>query len=538
MLIFTACPPDPPANVAPTATAGTDITITLPTSTVNLDGSASTDADGSIATYTWTQTSGADTTIVNPDKAATQVTGLTTAGEYVYQLEVTDDDGDSHTDTIKVTVNPAANVAPTAVAGTDITITLPTSTVNVDGSGSSDTDGTIAAYAWTQTSGADTTIVNPDKAATQVTGLTTAGEYVYQLEVTDDDGDSHTDTIKVTVNPAANVAPTAVAGSDITITLPTSTVNVDGSGSADTDGTIAAYAWTQTSGAATTIADPAQAATQISGLTAAGEYVYQLEVTDDDGAKHTDTIKVTVNPAANVAPVAAAGTDQTIYLPDTTTATLSGAASADTDGTIAAYAWAQTAGAATTIVSPSAATTVVNGLTAAGDYTYSLTVTDDDGASHVDEVKITVVAPVTVTKDVTVGAINFTRYSTSLSFAPSYTPTGGWGDFSAADITYTLTDDMGHTTESFLAGVVNAALYAPLYIGGDTPRITQTFLYNGVSIGSRSVILEIADPGGAPYINGIYDNMDGEQILTEDGTKVPAVTLDTLSKQVSAEPQD
>src|SRR6185295_6471473 len=44
----------PPANNAPIANAGTDITIQLPTSSTTLNGSASSDADGTITKYSWT----------------------------------------------------------------------------------------------------------------------------------------------------------------------------------------------------------------------------------------------------------------------------------------------------------------------------------------------------------------------------------------------------------------------------------------------------------------------------------------------------
>ena len=46
----------------------------------------------------------------------------------------------------------APNVAPTADAGPDQTVASG-ATVNLTGNGSTDTDGTIASYAWTQTGG-------------------------------------------------------------------------------------------------------------------------------------------------------------------------------------------------------------------------------------------------------------------------------------------------------------------------------------------------------------------------------------------------
>jgi hypothetical protein len=99
------------------------------------------------------------------------------------------------------------------------------------------------------------------------------------------------------LKPPANVAPTANAGSDQTITLPTSSVTLNGGGSSDSDGTIASYEWTQVNGPATAaIGSASGSSTSVSGLTAAGTYTFQLKVKDDDGAESTDTVVVTVNP--------------------------------------------------------------------------------------------------------------------------------------------------------------------------------------------------------------------------------------------------
>jgi hypothetical protein len=94
------------------------------------------------------------------------------------------------------------NQLPVARAGADQAITLPVATVTVDGSTSSDADGTITAYAWTKISGPSTfSIINPTSASTVINALV-AGVYVFQLQVTDNAGGTGTDTITITVNPA------------------------------------------------------------------------------------------------------------------------------------------------------------------------------------------------------------------------------------------------------------------------------------------------------------------------------------------------
>ena len=172
---------------------------------------------------------------MNPGSAATDVTGLV-QGVYQFQLQVTDNNGATATDVISITVNAVANISPVADAGADKAITLPVNTVTLSGSGS-DVDGTIVGYVWTRISGPlSFTIVNPGSAATDITGLV-QGVYQFQLQVTDNNGATGTDVVQVSVNVVGNINPSANAGLDQTITLPTNIVALSGSGS-DADGTI------------------------------------------------------------------------------------------------------------------------------------------------------------------------------------------------------------------------------------------------------------------------------------------------------------
>jgi hypothetical protein len=100
----------------------------------------------------------------------------------------------------------AGNLSPNSNAGADVNITAPTSVANINGSASSDPDGTITGYQWTQISGPNSaTIVSATSAATNVSGLI-VGVYVFNLEVTDNNGATDNDTVTVTVA-AAPVVP-------------------------------------------------------------------------------------------------------------------------------------------------------------------------------------------------------------------------------------------------------------------------------------------------------------------------------------------
>ena len=184
-------------NQPPVANAGADKTVTLPTTSTSLTGSA-TDADGTIASYAWARVSGPTTFTLGTANAATTTLTNLVQGVYVFRLTVTDNSGATDTDDVTVTVNAAANQAPTANAGSDINLTLPTNNTTLIGSGT-DADGTIASYAWTRVSGPTTFTLGAAEAATTALTNLVLGTYVFRLTVTDNNGATGTDNVTVTV---------------------------------------------------------------------------------------------------------------------------------------------------------------------------------------------------------------------------------------------------------------------------------------------------------------------------------------------------
>ena len=513
-----AAPPPPPA---PVANAGADQTITLPVNSVTLTGSGS-ETGGTITSYAWVQLSGPSTaTIVTPGQAQTGVNALV-QGVYTYQLTVTDNSGKTATDVTKITVNAAVPppATPVADAGADQTITLPTNSVTLTGSGS-ETGGTIVSYAWIQLSGPSTaTIATAGQAQTAVNALV-QGVYTYQLTVTDNSGKTATDVVKVTVNPTVPVTgtPVAIAGANQTITLPVNTATLTGSGSESGGGTIVSYAWIQLSGPSTaTITTAGQAQTAISALVQ-GVYTFQLTVTDNSGVTATDVTKVTVNAAVPppATPVANAGANQTITLP-VNSATLTGSGS-ETGGTIVSYKWAQLSGPST--VTPGTANqaqTSVSGLLQ-GVYTFQLTVTDNSGVTATDVTKITVNAavPPPATPIANAGANQtITLPTNSVTLTGSGSETGGtivsykWTELSGPSTVtpananqaqttvggllqgvytfqLTVTDNSGVTATDVTKITVNAALPVPVANAGANQTITLPV--NGTNLsGSGSEI--------------------------------------------------
>ncbi|MEO6142080.1 MAG: T9SS type A sorting domain-containing protein [Ginsengibacter sp.] len=369
---------NPANNILPTANAGSNKSITLPINTVSLAGSGS-DADGAIASYKWIKLSGSSNfNIINAASAVTDVTGLT-EGIYQFELTVTDNKGATAKSSVQVTVNPANNILPTANAGSNKSITLPINTISLAGSGS-DADGTIISYKWAKISGpSNYNFVNAASAVTDVTGLT-EGIYMFELTVSDNKGATAKSSVQVTVSAVINIAPTANAGSNKSITLPVNTISLTGSGS-DADGTITSYKWTKISGpSGYNIVNAASAITDVFGLTE-GIYQFELTVTDNQGATAKSIMQITVNAAVvsvgNKLPVANAGADITITIP-TNNVKLLGSGK-DEDGVIKSYGWRQISGPqSSNIVSPNEAVTDVNDLVG-GTYEFELTVTDSVG---------------------------------------------------------------------------------------------------------------------------------------------------------------
>ncbi|MEO1053269.1 MAG: PKD domain-containing protein [Bacteroidota bacterium] len=370
-------------NQDPTANAGADATIVLPTNTISLAGSGN-DPDGTIASYLWEKISGPAASISNANNATATATGLV-EGVYTFRLTVTDDAGGTDTDDKVVTVE-AANQSPTANAGSNINIQLPTNVTNITGSGS-DTDGSIASYQWSQASGPSTATLSNENTPVVTVSALIEGTYTFGLIVTDDDGATGYDDVMVIVSPQpVNQLPTANAGSDRNITLPTNTLTLNGGGS-DTDGTVVDYQWIKKSGPTATLTNETSPSLSLSDLLA-GTYVFELTVTDNDGGSDSDEATVTVQPAVvNQAPTANAGSDQSLTLPiDFTTLNGSGT---DPDGTIASYSWAQTSGPAATLANENTASLSVSNMVA-GTYVFTLTVTDDAGATDDDDVTVIV----------------------------------------------------------------------------------------------------------------------------------------------------
>jgi len=178
-------------------------------SAVNLDGTASSDPGGAIASYSWAQTVGTVVVLNNASTASPNFTApsVSASGETLtFELTVTDGPGETDTDTVEIQVNndPAQNILPTADAGPDQTVGEGAG-VTLDGGASSD-DGSITDYAWTQTAGTAVAITNADQVTAIFTSPTGPETLTFQLEVTDDEGGMASDLVDIDISVQMSVS--------------------------------------------------------------------------------------------------------------------------------------------------------------------------------------------------------------------------------------------------------------------------------------------------------------------------------------------
>ncbi|XP_032853087.2 dyslexia-associated protein KIAA0319-like protein homolog isoform X1 [Tyto alba] len=216
---------------------------------------------------------------------------------------------------------------------------------------------------------------------------------LYEFKVVVDGEKAHGEGyVNVTVNPKprVNQPPVAIVSPQFQeISLPTISTVIDGSQSTDDD-KIVSYHWEELKGPLRE--EKVSSDTAILTLTnlVPGNYTFSLTVVDSDGASSSTTANLTVNKAVDYPPVANAGPNQVITLPQNSI-TLYGNQSTD-DHSIVSYEWLLSPNSKGKVMEMQGVRTPVLQLSAMqeGDYTYQLIVTDSAGHQSTAEVTVIV----------------------------------------------------------------------------------------------------------------------------------------------------
>jgi lysophospholipase L1-like esterase len=185
-------------NPSPTtALAGSAQTINNATTTKL---SANTPLSG---TGKWSVVSGPSVSLIQFSNTADPLSGFTpAAGTGIYNLRWTISTatcGSSSSNVAVTVITGASNLLPVAKAGADTSLIIPSSSLILNGSASSDADGTITSYLWKQINATNTSnIVSPGSSLTTVSNLS-EGIYDFELTVTDNKSATARDTVRVTV---------------------------------------------------------------------------------------------------------------------------------------------------------------------------------------------------------------------------------------------------------------------------------------------------------------------------------------------------
>lgn len=355
-------------NSAPVANAGADQSVDV-NSTVQLDGSASSDPDGHTPlTYGWAQSGGPAVTLSSNAVQSPTFTSPATPAVLTFTLRVTDSTGlGSSPDTVVINVGdvPLSNLSAASSSPTRLTdATFLTATVT----------GSNVSFEWSFGDGDTSAGANVNHT------YATIGIYTATVTATNTSG-TLVATTRVTVT---NAAPVANAGSDQSVGV-NANVQLNGAGSSDPDGhTPLTYGWSQSGGPAVILSDATSSTPSFPAPSTPTVLTFTLIVTDSQGVGSSpDAVVITVGDEA-IAGLSAQSSSPT-RLADATffTATISA-------GSNVSYVWNFGDGSPT-VAGGNATHTYAQ----AGSYTAIVTATNAAGAVSANTlVNVTNAAPV------------------------------------------------------------------------------------------------------------------------------------------------
>ena len=439
-----------------------------------------TDPDGDTLTATLQTEPAHGTVAVNSDGSFTYSPTPNSSGEDTFTYRACDPGPLCDAAQVTITVKPV-NDPPLADAGPDQTVTVG-DPVTLDGSGSSDVDNDPLTYQWVLS-------IRPDGSTVALTGDTTVaatftpdlpGTYTIDLMVADRHGGTATDAVTVAATSATNEPPVAAGDAyttDEDVVLEVATPGVLGNDTdAETDPVSASLVADVSRGTLTLNADGSFNYTPTADFNGEDSFTYRAnDGTADSG---TATVTLTVNPV-NDAPVADPGGPYSGSVG--TAVSVDGSGSSDVDGvTIASYAWDFGDSTTGTGATPS------HTYTAPGQYSVTLTVTDDGGLSDT----------ASTTADITA--------------APNTAPV-------AADDGYTTDED------------VALEIATPGVLDNDTGAQTDPLTASLVTDVSHGTLTLSADGSFSYTPNANYNGEDSFTYRANDGTADSGIATVTLT---------
>jgi PKD repeat protein len=451
----------------------------------------STDADGVIVSLLWDFGDG------NGSAASTPTHSYANSGNYTVSLTATDNDGYANTATANVQV---LNQGPVSDFSWSPTVARRGDPVNFTQL-ASDPDGVIVSYLWNF---GDTLPTSTDANPSHT--FPGSGAYSVTLIVTDDDGATGSVTKVVGVNRPPSAQWTASSGNVFTF----DTIYMNATGS-DPDGVIVSWFWNFGDGSNSTVRNTTHAYVN------PGVYLVTLTVTDDLGASASASASMTVRnrlPAASFTfgpTVPQIG--EAVFFTDTST---------DSDGSVVARVWAFS-----DTPNTQAGAVVNHSFASAGQFTVTLSVTDNSGGSSTTNTTIRVNTPPSAdfsfnpSSPIAAQVVQF--HSIAIDVDGSVVSLG-WdfgdanGTASGADVNY-----------SFAAiGTYSVTLTATDNDGGSTVMVHQVAVANGLPVADFTVATAVpvenvavqfndasSDPENLP-LQYLWDFGDGSNSTDQD----------------------
>lgn len=342
-----------PTDGSPTVNAGQDQTV-APGAEITLNGTGS-DPDGGTVTFAWSQVSGPSITLNNATSASASTSSLDEVGTYVFRLTVTDDEGEVSFDDVSVFVTSQSGVSRINAGGPSFNFGGNDWAADQYFNGGSIITNNIE-------------IANTDNDQLyQTERYRTNGNLIYEIPVNNGTHSVELHFAEIYFGVPGDGA-SGGAGSRVF------TIDVEGQQIENYDIFVAA------GGAATAVVE------NFSDVVVNDESLTITLIPITENPKISGI--ALVQPVNQGAPIAAAGQNVEITLPQNSTV-LNGSGS-DPDGGEVTFSWSQTSGPTATLSGENTTQLAVSEMIA-GVYEFRLTVTDDEGETAFDDVTVTVI---------------------------------------------------------------------------------------------------------------------------------------------------